>query len=284
MIYLVTDSTANLPPEIKTKFDVHIVSLKLIAGDRTYDEEGGMTQEAFFKLLDSISTTPTTSQPSSGEFVAVYQKLTANPDDRVISVHISEGLSGTVPNARIAADEVAPGRIAIVDSRTTSVGLLLMVVAAGEAIAVGKSMPEIVALLEQMVAQCETVFTVDSLEYLHKGGRINTASRLLGTLLNIKPILHLHKGKIEPLDKARSSKRAVQRAVDELVQRFGDRPVHAAVTHILAYDEAAKFAEQIEAQLNCVSMYLTEVGPVIGSHVGPGTLGAAACPAVEITS
>ncbi len=281
MIHLVTDSTANLPQEIKEKFDVHTVSLKLIAGDRTYDEEGGMTQEAFFKLLDSVSTTPTTSQPSSGEFIAVYQKLTANPDDQVISIHISEGLSGTVPNARIAADEVAPGRITVVDSRTTSVGLLLMVVAAGEAIAAGKSAPEIVALLEQMIAQCATVFTVDSLEYLHKGGRINTASRLLGTLLNIKPILHLSGGKIEPLDKARSSKRAIQRAVDELVRRFGDRPVHAAVTHILAYDEAVKFAEQIKAQLNCVSMDLTEVGPAIGSHVGPGTLGVAACPVIE---
>lgn len=282
MIHLVTDSTANVPSEIRAKFKVHTVSLKLITGDQTFDEDGGMSQEEFFRLLKTVSTAPTTSQPSSGEFVELYQKLTANPEDEVISIHISAGLSGTVPNALIAAEQVAPERISVVDSRLTSVGLLLMVIAAGEAIAAGKSRVQILSLLDQLIAQNVTVFTVDTLEYLHKGGRINTASRWLGTLLNIKPVLQLHNGKIEPLDKARSLNRAMQRAVDELVHRLGNRPINAAVAHILAYDNAIKLMEMVKERLNCASICLSEVGPVIGSHVGPGTLGVSASPAIPL--
>ncbi len=282
MIHLVTDSTANLPLEIKTKFNVHTVSLKLITGDQTYDEEGGMSQEEFFRLLGSVATAPTTSQPSSGEFIALYQKLTADPEDEVISIHISEGLSGTVPNARIAAEQVAPTRISVVDSRLTSVGLLLMVVAAGEAVAAGKSRGQILSLLDRLIAENVTVFTVDTLEYLHRGGRINTASRWLGTLLNIKPVLQLKDGKIEPLDKVRSLNRAMQRAVDELVYRLDGRPVHAAVAHILAYDNAVKLVEMVKERLNCASICISEVGAVIGSHVGPGTLGVSASPVISL--
>ncbi len=280
MIHLVTDSTAYLPPEIKARYNVRIVSLKIIVGDQTYDEEGGITQEAFYKLLDSVATAPTTSQPSSGEFLAVYEPLVQD-DDEVISIHISEGLSGTVPNARIAAQEVAAERITVVDSRTTSVGLVVMIIAAGEAVAAGKRRDEIVQMLERMAGETETVFMVENLAYLHKGGRINTAARLLGTLLNIKPILYLSEGKIEPLDKARSSKKAKRRILDRVVQQMGGRPVRVAVAHIFAPEAAAQLAERASAELNCVSVDMTQVGPVIGSHVGPGVLGIAACPVGE---
>lgn len=284
MIHLVTDSTAYLPPEAKSKYNVHTISLKIITGDRTYDEEGGITKEAFFKLLANLETTPTTSQPSVGEFVELYERLTRDGDE-VLSVFISEGLSGTVPNARSAAQQVAPDLISVVDSRTSSIGLIIIVVAAGEAIAAGKSRPEVVAIMERMIQESEAIFMVEDLAYLHKGGRINTAARLLGTVLNIKPILYIPDGKIEPLGKERSSKKAKRRVLDEIEQRmsvYGTPPrVRVAVGHIQAAAAAEEMVAAVRERLDCVSLHLSEIGPVIGSHTGPGFLGVAACPVGE---
>ena len=134
MIHLVTDSTAYLPDDTRQKYDVRTASLKINVGDQTYDEEGGITKDEFYRLLADVATAPTTSQPSAGEFIALYEQLIGD-EDEIISVHISEGFSGTVPNALAAAQEVAPGRIHVVDSRTTSVCLMNMVIAAGEACA-----------------------------------------------------------------------------------------------------------------------------------------------------
>lgn len=277
MIHLVTDSTAYLPDDIKWKYNVHQVSLKVIIEDQAYDEMGGITQAEFFNLLGRVETAPTTSQPAVGEFVQLYDQLTRNGDE-VISLHISAGLSGTIPNAMSAAQAVAPHLISVVDSRTSAIGLLLMVIEAGEAIAAGQSRAQVLALLDRMIAQSTAVFMVENLAYLHKGGRINGATRLLGTLLNIKPILYMNEGKIEPLDKARSSARAKKRVLDEVVQRIGPAPARVAVAHIQAPQEAAELADQARLLLNCVSLHISEVGPVIGTHVGPGFLGIAACP------
>ena len=277
MIHLVTDSTAYLPQEIRSKYDVHTVSLKICVGDRTYDEEGGIAQEEFFKLLANVETTPTTSQPSVGEFISLYERLTADGDE-VLSIHISSGLSGTVPNATSAARQVAPDRITVVDSQTTAIGLLLLVIAAGEEIAAGKGRGEVVSVLDRLIRESTAIFMVENLAYLHKGGRINTAARFLGTLLSIKPILYIKDGKIEPLDKTRTSKKARRRVLDEVVQRVGKRPVRAAVAHILAPQAAQEMAATVRERLNCREIYISEVGPVIGSHVGPGFLGVAACP------
>jgi DegV family protein with EDD domain len=280
MIHLVTDSTAYLPPDTIKQYDVHTVSLKVIVGDQTYDEEGGITKAEFFRLLADVATTPTTSQPSAGEFIECYEQLIGD-EDEIISIHISAGLSGTVPNALAAAQEVAPGRIHVVDSRTTAVGLMIMVVAAGKAIAAGRSCPEILSMLERMIDESCIYFSVDTLEYLHKGGRIGTASKWLGTLLNIKPVLYLREGKIEPLDKVRTTKKARARILDEVEQVVGQRPAHVAVAHIRAEEAAQELAERARERLNCASMYISEIGPTIGTHVGPGTLGLAACPVGE---
>lgn len=281
MIHLVTDSTAYLPPDVRDRYKVHTISLKICIGDQTYDEEGGITREAFFKLLDTVETAPTTSQPAAGEFLALYESLLRNPEDEILAIHISEGISGTIPNARIAAQEIAPDRISIVDSRTAAIGLLIMVIAAGEAIAAGKSRAEVVALVDRMVDECVSCFMVENLAYLHKGGRINTASRYLGALLNIKPILHMQDGKIQPLDKARTSRRARERVLDEVIRAMAGRSVRASVAHIQAPEAAEEMVKQVRERLNCTSVHLSEVGPAIGSHVGPGFLGIAACPIGE---
>jgi len=281
MIHLVTDSTAGLPPEIKQQYDVHTISLKIVVGDQTFDEEGGITQEAFYDLLSSVNTTPTTSQPSQGEFMALYEGLLAGEEDEIVSIHISEGLSGTIPNALAAAKQVAPDRISVVDSRTTALCQMVMVIAAGEAIAAGRSRAEIVAMVERMARESESIFVVDTLEYLHKGGRIGGASRLLGTVLDIKPVLYMHEGKIEPLGKVRSRKKAVRYMLDAAAERFGNRPVRGGVIHIHARDEAEALAEKVQAELNMVATYIVELGPALGSHTGPGVLAVAGCPMQE---
>jgi DegV family protein with EDD domain len=280
MIHLVTDSTAYLPPEIKAQYNVHTISLKVCVGDQTYDEDGGITKEEFFRLLAKVETTPTTSQPSAGEFIALYQQLAVG-DDEVISVHISSGLSGTVPNALAAAQEVAPDRISVIDSRTTAIGLVIMVAAAGEALAAGRTRPQVVSMLERMVRESVAFFSVEDLAYLQKGGRINTAARLLGTLMNIKPILYLNEGKIEALDKVRTTRKARMRLLDEVEQRMAGRLVRASVTHVQAPEAAADIAALARQRLNCKEVYLSELGPAIGSHTGPGLVGIAACPVGE---
>jgi len=280
MIHLVTDSTAYLPPEIKAQYNVHTISLKVCVGDQTFDEDGGITKEEFFRLLAKVETTPTTSQPSAGEFIALYQQLAVG-DDEVVSVHISSGLSGTVPNALAAAQEVAPDRISVVDSRTTAIGLVIMVAVAGEALAAGRTRRQVVSILERMVRESIAFFSVEDLAYLQKGGRINTAARFLGTLMNIKPILYLNEGKIEALDKVRTTRKARMRLLEEVEQRMAGRLVRVSVTHVQAPEAAAEIAALARQRLNCKEVYLSELGPAIGSHTGPGLVGIAACPVGE---
>jgi len=216
-----------------------------------------------------------------GEFLALYKPLVENEDDEVISIYISEGISGTVPNAQMAAQQVAPGRIHVVDSRTSAGGLMILVLAAGEAIAAGKSVDEVLAMLDRMVDESCAYFMVEDLAYLHKGGRINTASRFLGTLLSIKPILYMYEGKIQALDKTRTSTKARGRVLDEVAAKLGDRPAHVVVLHIQAAAAADEMVQRVRERLNCETVYMQEVGPVIGTHVGPGFLGICACPVME---
>lgn len=280
MIHLVTDSTAYVPQELREKYSMHVISLKLTFQDKTYDEEGDLTKDEFYRLLANVSTAPTTSQPAVGEFLALFEPLVENKEDEVIAIFISEGISGTVPNAQMAAQQVAPDRIHVVDSRTAAGGLTILALAAGEAIAAGKSVDEVLALLDRMVDESCAYFMVEDLAYLHKGGRINTASRFLGTLLSIKPVLYMHEGKLEALDKMRTSAKARNRVLDEVANKLGDRPAYVVVAHIQAAEVAEEMIQRVRERLNCEAVYLQEVGPVIGTHVGPGFLGICACPVV----
>lgn len=280
MIHLVTDSTSYLPQDLRNKYDAHVISLKICIEGRTCDEEGDITKEEFYRLLADVSTAPTTSQPAVGEFIALYEPLVENEGDEVISIYISEGISGTVPNAQMAAQQVAPDRIHVVDSRTSAGGLMILAMAAGEAIAAGKGVDEVLAMLDRMVEESCAYFMVEDLAYLHKGGRINTASRFLGTLLNIKPILYMHEGKIEALDKTRTTSRARTRVLDEVAQKLGARPSFVVVVHIQAAEAAAEMVQRVRERLNCKTVQVQEVGPVIGTHVGPGFLGVCACPVI----
>ena len=271
MIHLVTDTTAYLPKVTTDQWPIHTVPLKINVGNEAVDEDK-IAPEEFYQRLASVETVPSTSQPAPGEFMMLYEELTQNGDE-VLSVHISEGLSGTPLVAQMAAREVAPDLITVVDSQATTCILALMVEAAAQALADGASRAEAAAVVEGIRERFGSAFLVEDLEYLRKGGRINGAAKFLGTMLNVRPILYLKDGKIEPLGLARTRKRGLRQLVKEVQKQVGDTPVRVAVTHIQRLDEAQALAEQIEGQLQCEELFINETGPVIGSHVGPGFIG-----------
>jgi len=278
MIKIVTDSTAYLPEEVVQRYGIQVIPLNVLFGERTYKEGLDLSYEQFYQMLAQAKNLPTTSQPAVGEFYELYSKLVQDGSE-VISIHISSKLSGTIDSALMACKELPEASISVVDSLSTAVGLELMVIAAAEAVAAGQSRAEVVAMLEQMVRETRLFFVVDTLEYLQKGGRIGGAAALVGTLLNVKPILHLKDGRIEPLSKVRTKRKAVKELLGLMVEEMGsEEPVRIAVGHAVALKEGQSLLEKAQSRLNCTVSYLAQIGPVIGTHTGPGALGLATCP------
>ncbi len=278
-IALVTDSTAYLTPTLIARYQVHVIPLYLYFEDQTYRDGVDIDTATFFRLLRRSSTLPTTSQPSLGDFLSLYRKL-SEVAETIISIHISSGISGTVTTAEMARqalmEEMAsPPRIEIIDSRSTAAGLALLVTAAGRAIAIGRSVDEVVATVRSIAERMEVFFVVDTLTYLHKGGRIGGAAALVGSMLQIKPILCLREGKIDLLERARTTRRARRRLLELVEARAGDRPIHAAVIHADALSAAEMIRRRVASRVDCRELLLLELSPAIATHVGPGTVGLA---------
>jgi len=277
MIKIVTDSTAYLPEEIVQRYGIHVIPLNVLFGNRIYKEGLDLSYEQFYQKLAQAKNLPTTSQPAVGEFYDLYSELTRDGSE-VISIHISSKISGTIDSALMACKELPDALISVVDSLSTAIGLELMVIAAAEAVSAGQSRAEVVDMLERMARETRLFFVVDTLEYLQKGGRIGGAAALVGTLLNVKPILCFKDGRIEALEKVRTKRKAVNRLLDVMVEETGsDEPVRVAIGHAMAPEEGQALLERARSRLNCTASYLAQIGPVIGTHVGPGALGMAAC-------
>jgi DegV family protein with EDD domain len=276
MIKIVTDSTAYLPEDFIQKFDIRVVPLCVHFGRDAFKEGVELSTEEFYARLKEAAELPTTSQPSVGQFLQVFEEL-AGSGHEIITLTISNKLSGTYSSA-IAAQQMLPeARLNVIDSLSTSVGLQLMVEAAAKAAASGVSRRAIVQQIEEIKGKIHVLFVVDTLEYLAKGGRIGNAKAFLGTLLKIKPILVLQDGAIEPLEQVRSKRKAVAQMLN-LVEAYvdGNGPrAKVAVTHALVPAEAQEVRQEIMNRLGCAEPYLSTVGPVIGAHTGPGVIGIA---------
>lgn len=273
MLRIVTDSSADLPPHLSEAYDIEVVPLKVHFGKTTYREGKDLDNAQFYRLLSQAEQLPTTSQPSAGDFYAVYSRLTANGDS-VISIHISSKLSGTCQSAMAAKAMLPEADITVMDSLSVSMGHGIVVLAAAEAVQKGKSRDEVIALVERVINGIQIIFVVDTLEYLQKGGRIGGAASLLGTLLNFKPLLELRNGRVEPLERVRSRKKALRRALEVLTERFnGQGPLRMIGLHSQCPEEGERLAQKVRERLPCTSLHLAEIGPVIGTHAGPGTLG-----------
>lgn len=272
-IAIVTDSISSLTQAMGREHDVHVVPIHIFFGTDAYCDDIDLNAEAFYELLRESKQMPTTSQPTALEFHQVYAQV-AREAEAIVSIHASKEVSATVDCARAARNELPDVPIHVIDSRTLSMGQGLIVIAAARAAAAGKSAGEIVQLVEGLIPKTKVLFTVETLEYLRRGGRIGGATALLGSALKIKPVLHIEHGRVEPLEKPRTRKRAIERLLDLMAERVGTADnVHAAVLHCDAEDEARRLAERVAERFQCVELLTAEAGPTIGAHGGPGTVG-----------
>jgi DegV family protein with EDD domain len=279
-VAVVTDTTHYLPAELVAAHDVREVSLYVKDGDEQRREADITDLTAFYEALRTTATLPSTSQPSIGDFLAVYEPLAADGRD-IVSIHIAAGISGTVGAARQAADELAakaPGRrVEVIDSRMACGALGLIVMAAGSASAAGGDVDDVAARAREAIDATRLWFAVDTLEYLRRGGRIGAAQAWVGGALKIKPILTLD-GEITPIERVRTSRRSFERMVDYMRSREGDGADGWVVQHIQAPDVARQLVEHGREIFGSEPVFVSEVGPVIGAHVGPGLVGVGGLP------
>ena len=280
-VAVVTDSTHYMPRAVIERHGIHEVSLYVRWGDPPADErESDLPDfDAFYDHLRSSRELPTTSQPSVGDFLAVYEPLIERGAD-IVSVHISGGISGTVRSAEQARDQlaergVAAERIVIVDSASVCAGLGLMAVAAANAAAGGADAAGAAAAARTLRQELKILFAVDTLEFLRRGGRIGGAQAWIGSTLRIKPILAIE-SEVVPIERVRTWGRAFERMVDHLQSLRDDGADRFFVQHIQAPDQAEKLAQRGEAIYGRPPELVSEMGPVIGTHAGPGLIGVTA--------
>jgi DegV family protein with EDD domain len=274
-VAIVTDSISSMTQAMGREYGVHVVPIHILFGAQAYLDGIDLFAPQFYQKLNGNKQLPTTSQPTAIDFSECYRKLVGQTE-AIVSIHASGKVSATVDSARAASKELADLPIHVVDCRTLSMGQGLVVIAAARAAAEGKSAKEIVQLVENLSAKTNVIFTVETLEYLRRGGRIGGATALLGTALKIKPVLHIAEGQVEPLEKPRTRKRAVGRLIDLMGERVASsNSVHAAVLHCAAPADAERLADRVAQEFNCVELITAEAGPTIGTHGGPGTLGIA---------
>jgi fatty acid kinase fatty acid binding subunit len=279
-VAVVTDSTSYLPRELVAARGIHEVSLYVRDGGGQRRELDIGDYARFYDDMRAATDLPTTSQPSIGDFTAVYEPLVAAGAD-VVSVHISGGISGTVESARQAAAEVVrahPGRrIEVVDSTVSAGALGLVALAASASAGAGGDADAVVAAAGAGIDAMRFWFAVDTLEYLRRGGRIGAAQAWLGGALKIKPILTLD-GQITPIERVRTSKRAFERMVEYLRERQADGADGWVVQHVQSPDVADRLIARGREIYGCEPAFVSEVGPVIGAHVGPGLVGVGGIP------
>jgi DegV family protein with EDD domain len=281
-VAVVSDTTAYMPAEVVEANDIRLVSLYVnFDGERTEREADISDFDAFYDELRSAQALPTTSQPSVGDFVAVYEPLLAEGRD-VVSIHIAGGLSGTPEAARQAKETLeregrGGERVHVIDSTTAAGGLGLMVVAAAHSATSGIDAGGVVEAANQAREELKMWFAIDTLEFLKRGGRIGAASAWIGSTLRIKPILSLE-NEITPVERVRTSRRAFERMVDYARQRQESGADAWVVQHIQARDQAELLAERCREIFGREPVFVSEIGPVLGAHTGPGLLGVGSIP------
>lgn len=274
-IAIVTDSTADIPRESLERFDIQVLPQILIWDDETYLDGVDIQSSEFYPRLVRSHSTPTSSQVTVGMFKQAFEPLVAQGTP-VLAVLISSELSGTVESALAAKEFFPDATIEVVDSRSASMGLGFQVLAAARAIEAGRPFDEVVEVAKDAHNYAGILFVVDTLEYLHKGGRIGGAARLLGTALSMKPVLELLEGRVEAIEKVRTKSKAKARVLELLAERLdGAERLSLAAVHADAEDEAKRLLATMAERCEPIETYITLVGPVLGTHAGPGTVGLA---------
>jgi DegV family protein with EDD domain len=273
IVRVLTDSTADMESEVADRLGIAVVPLNVHWNGDTYLDKVEITIDEFYRKLREEKGTPKTSQPSAGQFEEAYRKLLEEADG-IVSLHISSKLSGTFNAAQVAARAVAPDKIAVIDSRTTSVALGSTAIRVADIAEAGASLKECVDLAEDLVPRLRVFAVVDTLEYLRRGGRIGRAQAFAGNLLSIKLIFQILEGEVQPVDRVRTRAAAVKRtaevvgdlgAVEHLAILYGDDP-----------QPAEALRELVQRRYPHLMLTTGRIGPVLGTHTGPGVIGACA--------
>jgi DegV family protein with EDD domain len=272
-VRVVTDSTACLPAARLAELAVDVVPLRVQIGQRTAVDGVDVSSAEVARALRS-KVAVSTSRPTPAEFAEKFRDVLDRGASHIVSVHLSSALSGTWESAVLAAQDFPHGVVRVVDSRSTAMGLGFAVVAAATRALEGGSAAEVQGAAAASVDATRTLFYVDTLEHLRRGGRIGTAAALFGTTLSVKPLLQLVEGQIVPLEKVRTSSKALARLVELTARAAGTGPVELAVHHVAAADRARDVERQLEELLpRLTGSSVSELGPVIGAHLGPGVVG-----------
>jgi DegV family protein with EDD domain len=270
VVRIVTDSTADLTKEQQQAAGITVVPLNVHFGDQVFRDHVDLTADEFFRRLKASAQLPRTSQPAVGVFEEAYRTLRQNGDE-IVSVHLSSKVSGTYNSALMAAKAVDEGTIDVVDSLSTSMALGFLALEGASLARAGKDRATIAERLRALVPKARVICAVDTLTYLERGGRIGKARALLGSLLNVKPILELKDGEVVPIGRARGRPQALSRLV-ELLERDG-KVSQLAIMHGAASADAEQLRERVAASYPGLDILLTEIGAVLGTHTGPGVIG-----------
>lgn len=270
-VRVVTDSGADLPVDMQHAHQIQVVPLTITFGEREFRDGVDLSPEEFYKKLGEEPVMPRTTQPSPADFEKVYRPL-LEAGHEIVSVHLSAQLSGTLQSANLAAQSLG-GSVHVVDSRSASLGIGLLALQAARWAREGRPAREIARDLQAARERLTVFFSVDTLEYLQRNGRIGKAQAFVGGLLNIKPILTLREGIVHPVERVRGSQKAFSRLVDHVVQQVGQQPVRVGVVHGNAPEEAARLAQALQERLSIQELITANLGPTIGTHAGPGTVG-----------
>ena len=276
---IVTDSTAALPDDWLEAHNVAVVPLLVNIESEVYKEGVEITNRDFYARLRKVQELPTTSQPSSGDFLATYKRLLEEGANTIISIHISSGISGTVNSASTAAGMIEDigTDIVVIDSKQTGPALGFIVKEAVALAESGKNKEAIINRVHEVMDSMKTLFVVNDLMFLHKGGRLSGAKAVIGSLLQIKPILHFvrDEGRIDVLEQVRTEKRALRRITELMIaEGGGDRlPTNIDIQYADNRDRAEEVAKSLEEEFPGIGAQPIEIGPIIGTHVGPGLIG-----------
>ena len=273
-VAVVTDSTADLPPELASQGPVTTVPLTVIVDGQSYLDGVEITPDAFYARLANEGATASTSQPAPGRFAETYTRLLADHEE-VVSLHISSKMSGTYAAAVVGAELVGGDRVRVVDSGLVSMPLGLLVLAASAMAAEGDSAERIVQRLAPLQEAIRVYFMVATLEHLRRGGRIGRASALVGSVLQVKPVLTIADGQVAPLERVRTHERALTRVIELANELPGQ--LCAFVGHAAAEEAAIRIGEALEPRAETLIVW--PLGPVVGAHAGPGTVGVGCYPA-----
>lgn len=274
-VAVVTDSTASIPDDLVKKYSICVAPQVLIWGEEIFEDGVDIQPEEFYIRLTQAETMPTTSQVTPKSFHKIFGNLLEDGWE-ILAILVSTPLSGTVASALQVKQTMPDALIEIVDSTNVSLGLGFQVLAAARAAAEGASLSECKEIAEKAREHAGVIFAVDTLEFLHRGGRIGGASRFLGTALKLKPILEIQEGRIEAVGRVRTRKKSITSMMDMVEERINGRePLHLGIVHANALEDAERLLSESKEKFDAVEYLLSDISPVLGTHVGPGTVGLA---------